>query len=286
MTRRGDRIAREPVILEAPALPYPNMAPLSQLRPPGWSGAVSGMFVSDVGLLRWPGGPGPPGTFLVLRSHPSIGSVRAPRLDSERAGQDLRTAVDRRRARCLLDADGGTCVACLPPGRSDRRPRGRAGLRPAGDRNPWRGLAAGRPRPSLVPRHGLARDRRAARARAIGCRTRRAAPRARVADAAALTRGGLPVASRACRHEPVHRVRARATDPRADRDAPPPARPRDPGGGRADRPDERAPRRRRRGQRHRAPGPHPGRLAFRANRPGCPARAVHRPAVRGTRRRR
>ena len=36
------------------------------------------MFVSDFGLLRWPGGPGPPGTFLVLRSHPSIGSVEGP----------------------------------------------------------------------------------------------------------------------------------------------------------------------------------------------------------------
>ena len=214
----------------------------------------TGMFVLDFCCRDGPAVPVHPVLIwycgLIHRSDQS----EVPRLDSERASEDLRTPVDRRCARRLLDADGGTCVAGLPTGRADRRRRGPAGLRPVGDRPPRRRLAAGGPRPPRVPRHGLAWDRRAARARAFGGRTRRATARARVADAAALTRGGLPVASRTRRDEPVHRVRARATDPRADRDAPPKARPRDPGRGRADRPDERAPRRRRRGQRHRPPG--------------------------------
>ena len=119
------------MILEAPALPFAKWPPCPSCHPSGWSGAVwaCSCRISIVAMARRSRStryfPGTAGS--------SIDRISASlRLDSERAGQDLRTAVDRHRARHLLDADGGTCVAGVPTGRADRRRRGPAGLRPLG----------------------------------------------------------------------------------------------------------------------------------------------------------
>ncbi len=226
-------IARDPVTLAVPVRPCPTVTSVP-LTTRTFDPVVSACSRPD--RLATMTRRSHPARYLRPSSRPGFGGLR---LDSAGAGPPVRTQAHRGRPRRVLVGGGGAGPARLSAGRPIRCRRRADRHDPHRDRPRRRHLAARGARQRGLSGDRLSRRPGPALPRAIDHRGRHAAAGLRVADPAAVVRGGLSMADRPAGDQPVQRVRGRAPDPGRDGAAPAPVPRR-----RRDRRDHHAPVRR------------------------------------------
>ncbi len=210
-TSRGEMIARDPVTRAVPGRPCPT-CPSVALRPDGGSGAVGAYWAAP---------------YLAAMTLPSVRTwyLRTPYRTAPRTACHRLSAMRVRAFElrliavalvvCWSVAAALVLLAYRPGGPLDLVV-GLLALTPIAIALAGADLAAGRARRCRLPGDRLARDPRPALPGPVDHGRRQPAAGVRVAHAAAVGRGGLSVAPRAVRHEPVQRLRDRATAPGRD----------------------------------------------------------------------